>query len=72
MKIIIRGKVPEPQPIRHTCSYCGTIFEFEETEIFGGCVDCPVCHKHIRIHPTVPYPKYPKPYTPYVPWQKYK
>lgn len=57
MKIIFKGKRPEPEPIqsiRMECKTCGTIVEalvteclprFDEVERLHWVVPCPVCPK---------------------------
>lgn len=56
-KIIKRGRKPEPQePLRLTCSRCGTIAEYARSEIQRPPVPhgetravCPVCDHYVSV-----------------------
>jgi rRNA maturation endonuclease Nob1 len=56
MKIIKRGKVPEPKIYRYTCPYCHTVFECSEKESLHD-IYCPVCHKLVAIEKWQPSKK---------------
>lgn len=64
IKIIHKGKIPEPKTWQQTCNCCNTVFTYQEEDvsrllnpdIFGSWLICPLCEKQQPVYlPQIPY-----------------